>query len=72
MCSLSPIWFPQISPAHIVLLMLGTAMYLRAYQDTPIEHEEHNTIAVPPPGDYKIDRVREYNHPEEETRYVAD
>ena len=56
---------------NAVLFMLGAAMYLRAYQDTPIEHEEHNTIILPP-GDYKIDRVREYEHFSEEARYVAD
>jgi len=54
-----------------VLLILGAVMYLRAYQDTPIEHEEHNTIILPP-GDYKIDRVREYDHFLEEVRAVAD
>lgn len=54
-----------------VLFVVGMAVYLRAFKDTPIEHEEHNTIILPP-GDYQIDRVKEYDHFEEEAGYVAD
>lgn len=36
-----------------------------------VTHEEHKQIAVPP-GEYKIDFVKEYDHFEEEARRVMD
>jgi hypothetical protein len=47
------------------------AIFMRVSGDTPValEHDEHNTIEVPP-GDYQIIRQREYSP--EAIRNVAD
>jgi hypothetical protein len=38
----------------------------------PVTHEEHATRMIDAPGDYRIDRVREYDHFGEEARGVQD
>lgn len=53
------------------MFVLNENTYMKVFRDTPIEHEEHKTIILPP-GDYQIDRVKEYDHFIEEARYVAD
>jgi hypothetical protein len=57
--------------AAAAVLIVGAMRYLRVDADTPIEHEEHKTIILPP-GTYRIDQVREYSHFDEEARYVID
>lgn len=57
--------------AAAAVLIAGAMRYLRVYEDTPIEHEEHKTIILPP-GTYQIDQVREYDHFKEESRAVMD
>lgn len=57
--------------AAAAVLIAGAMRYLRVDADTPIEHEEHKTIILPP-GTYQIDQVREYSHFDEEARYVRD
>lgn len=53
------------------LFIVGDNLYLRAPSGTEVVHEEHNAVTLPP-GDYRIDGVREYDHFAEEARYVAD
>jgi hypothetical protein len=40
-------------------------------EEAVISHEEHNSIVLPP-GTYFIETVREYDHFNEETRFVRD
>ena len=53
------------------MFVLNDMTYMRVFKDTPIDHEEHKTIILPP-GDYQINRVKEWDHFKEESRYVAD
>ena len=47
-------------------------LFLKVKSDTAeLTHQEHNTITLPK-GDYKIGKVREYDHFQEETRNVRD
>lgn len=57
--------------ARAVIMVLGAIRYLRVFDDTPITHEEHEERILPP-GDYRIDQVREYDHFLEESRTVLD
>lgn len=57
--------------AAAAVLIAGAMRYLRVDADTPIEHEEHKTIILPP-GTYRIDQVQEYDHFKEEVRAVMD
>lgn len=59
------------SSSSAEVYILNEMTYLRTFKDTPIEHEEHNTIILPP-GDYEIGQVKEYDHFKEESRAVAD
>lgn len=59
------------SEPPVQLFKRGDDLYVRALKEWEIRHEEHKPITVPP-GEYKIDRVREYHHFEEEARQVAD
>lgn len=43
------------------LFVYRNSTYLKVYEETHIEHEEHKTIILPP-GNYEVDRVREYDH----------
>lgn len=45
--------------------------FLELSMPTPIRHEEHKEIILPP-GRYKIGIVREYDHLKEEARAVLD
>jgi hypothetical protein len=58
-----------VSPAHVLAYLVGLEMYLRVLRETPVEHEEHDAITLPP-GDYRVTRQREYTP--EEIRNVAD
>lgn len=54
------------------LIMMDKIMHLQIFSETALlEHNEHGPIQIPK-GNYRIDRVREYDHFEEETRRVAD
>ncbi len=44
-------------------------LFLRIGKETPLEHQEHATIPLPP-GNYRMTRQREYW--DEEIRYVQD
>lgn len=46
------------------------AVFLRIMTTTPLEHQEHGAITLPP-GDYQVTRQREYQ-PGELPRQVAD
>lgn len=46
-------------------------LYLKTLTEVPITHEEHKTITVPP-GTWRIRKVMEYDHFEEEAREVID
>ena len=62
---------PEISlPKHEVYKD-GNVLYLRVFHDVPLIHEEHKGIDVPP-GDYIVERVREYDPFEDEIRAVQD
>lgn len=45
--------------------------FLRVVRTTPLRHEEHKEIQLPP-GEYRIGIVREYDHFSEEAKAVAD
>lgn len=66
-CTETPV---AVSPKHEVY-EVDNVLYLNVLQTVPLRHEEHAPIDVPP-GVYRVDRVREYDHFEEETRVVAD
>ncbi len=54
------------------LLRLGDQLFLRVLGgDVRVIHDEHAEVAIPP-GEYEIDRVREYDHFAEEARPVQD
>jgi hypothetical protein len=46
-------------------------MFARLPNGTQLTHQEHHTIYLPP-GDYRIEAVREYDHFTEEAREVQD
>ena len=50
---------------------VGGDIYLTVKQPSEVTHEEHGTILVQP-GTYRVRKVREYDHFEEEARDVAD
>jgi len=49
----------------------GTMFLKVTSEEATLTHQEHGTITIPR-GDYKIDRVREYDHFFEESRTVQD
>lgn len=57
---------------HAELLELGATLFLRVLGgNVRVIHEEHAEIALPP-GEYRIGRVREYDHFTDEDRTVVD
>lgn len=54
-----------------VKMLLDTAIFVRVLKEAKMLHEEHKALILPP-GDYKMDFVREYDHFEEEARRVQD
>lgn len=46
-------------------------LYLRVPKETTVTHQEHHPLVLPQ-GDYKIRKVREYDHFSEEARQVRD
>lgn len=63
--------------AHIVITpgvesyVEDAMLYIKSLVPWEVNHEEHHTIEIPP-GEYKIGRVREYDHLAEVERIVAD
>jgi hypothetical protein len=55
----------------VTLSIVGGELFMRAPSGTDIVHEEHKVVSVPP-GTYRIEGVREYDHFAEEARFVAD
>ena len=49
----------------------GNNMFLVAYDDVEVQHQEHNPISLPA-GTFAISIVREYDHFKEEARAVVD
>ena len=47
------------SRIEATLLLVGTALYVRARQDTHIDHEDHDTVILPP-GGWQVTRQQEY------------
>jgi hypothetical protein len=60
----------SIAEADAELLMDAEAVFLRIMAPTPLEHQEHASIALEP-GFYRVLRQREYQ-PGELPRQVAD
>lgn len=57
---------------HAELMRLDDTTYLNVTgESVVISHEEHGAIEVPP-GMYRVERVREYDHFAEEARVVED
>lgn len=54
-----------------VLYQKDRTKYLRVLTATPLTHEEHEEIVLPP-GTYRTAIVREYDHFDEEAREVLD
>lgn len=61
----------QMDALKATLFLVGTAMYLKVLQKTVLRHEEHNPIPVDI-GTYKVKKVIEYDHFEEEIKEVRD
>lgn len=45
--------------------------YLQNREELSLNHEEHNTVTIPP-GVWRVRKVQEYDHFAEEARAVAD
>jgi len=58
-------------PKNIERYEFGENTYLRVYADTPLIHEEHNTLIIPV-GDYKQEQEREYSYEDADARIVID
>jgi len=61
----------RLEGGGFTLYVVEDNKYLEVEGRVTIRHEEHLPIEIPP-GRYKIDRVREYDHFEEEARAVRD
>jgi hypothetical protein len=46
-------------------------LYIRNTEEITVTHQEHKPVTLPP-GQWKVDRVREYDHFAEEANYVRD
>jgi hypothetical protein len=55
----------------VTIESLPPVRYLRVPKGAVVVHPEHKTLKIPP-GNYQIDRVREYDHFTEEKRIVRD
>lgn len=53
------------------VLELDNRIFIKAKQETILEHQEHNQIQIPM-GDKEVFKVQEYDHLEEEAREVID
>lgn len=60
-----------VAQGIVQLLKINGELYMRALKEVQVTHEEHNPVTIPP-GDYKVEGVREYDHFAEEARRVAD
>lgn len=60
-----------ITGKSVLAYVVAGQMYIDVSAPTEIKHEEHGPIVIQP-GKYRVDHVREYDHFEEEARYVAD
>ena len=49
-----------LDAADVELLITETERYLRVITETPLKHEEHDAVVLPP-GDYEIIIQREYS-----------
>ena len=57
--------------ADIDFLEIKGKNYISSTKDFEVVHEEHKEVTIPA-GNYKIGRVKEYDHFAEEVREVAD
>jgi len=55
----------------VALSKMAARIFLEVFSETPLTHEEHGTIQLPP-GKYEVRKVREYDHFAEEAREVRD
>ena len=60
----------QVIGKHNIFTKEGI-LYLQADNQIIVKHEEHKSMTIPA-GNYKINRVREYDFFEEEIRSVRD
>lgn len=63
--------FHAATALDAVVYDLPEGLVLAAPSGTPLTHQEHNTILVPP-GEYDRSIVQEYDHFTEEARSVVD
>jgi hypothetical protein len=56
---------------NCVLSKMADRIFLEVFSETPLTHEEHGTIQLPP-GRYEVRKVKEYDHFAEEAREVRD
>jgi hypothetical protein len=59
----------RVRPGTAIALLAAGVAYVRALQEAQIDHEEHQTVTLPP-GDWEVRRQREYTP--EGWRQVAD
>jgi len=55
----------------VSLMECDGSLFLSTEKRVTIKHEEHKAVTIPP-GDYRIGKVREYDHFEEESKFVQD
>jgi hypothetical protein len=63
--------FHAATAADVALFEYDGGLILQAPTGTPVTHQEHNTVLVPP-GLYDRSIVQEYDHFSEEAREVVD
>lgn len=69
--SLAVLDAPQPATVEIELIERDGEMYLRTSGPTEVTHEEHKPISLPA-GNWRVRKVREYDHLEEEAHEVWD
>jgi|WetSurMetagenome_2_1015567.scaffolds.fasta_scaffold246189_2 hypothetical protein len=61
----------RINGGKAIIYMVNLIMYLKVIKKISLIHEEHKALFIPP-GNYQIDKVKEYDHFLEEARKVVD
>lgn len=61
----------RITESRAKVYRYGNVLYVESPTSFELKHEEHRTLTIPA-GFYEVGIVREYDHFEEETRFVLD
>jgi len=58
-------------PSTYNIFKVGNSKYIRSSKVIELRHEEHKPVKIPP-GTYRIEGVREFDHFKQEERRVVD